>query len=99
MTQGIYVCIGNSDDKLSQEDWHLFFNHVRVLIERHASQVYGVWHSLPAERWQNACFGFAVERSEKIEFIKMRLAEIGAQYHQDWISWVAGPTEQITTGE
>ena len=95
---GIYVCIGNSDDKLSQEDWHLFFNHVRALIERHATQVYGVWHSLPAERWQNACFGFAIERAEQREFIMMRLGEIAALYRQEWVSWVEGKTERIDCG-
>jgi len=64
----VYICIGNSDDKLSQQDWHLFFGHVRVLAEQHADQVYGVWHSLPAERWQNACFGFGVaDQSGTIE--------------------------------
>jgi len=91
----IYVCIGNSDDKLTQQDWHLFFSHVRVLIERHSSRVYGVWHSLPAERWQNACFGFGVSNPDKKEFIRMRLAELAGQYGQDWISWTEGGTEEI----
>ena len=91
----VYICIGNSDDKLTQQDWHLFFSHVRVLIERHSAQVYGVWHSLPAERWQNACFGFGVADPDKKEFIRMRLAELAGQYGQDWISWTEGGTEEI----
>lgn len=91
----IYVCIGNSDDKLSQEQWHLFFSHVRTLIERHASQVYGVWHSLPAERWQNACFGFEVRDADKREFVRMRLGVLAADYGQDWIAWTEGETAEI----
>jgi hypothetical protein len=91
----IYVCIGNSDDKLSQQDWHLFFSHVRVLAENHSDQVYGVWHSLPAERWQNACFGFGVSSPGKREFIRMRLGELAKQYGQDWISWTEAETETI----
>ena len=94
-TTAVYICIGNSDDKLTQQDWHLFFGHVRVLIERHSAQVYGVWHSLPAERWQNACFGFGVSDPDKKEFIRMRLAELAEQYGQDWISWTEGGTEEI----
>lgn len=91
----IYICIGNSDDKLSQHHWHLFFSHVRILVEQHATQVYGIWHSLPAERWQNACFGFGIDHPDKSEFIRMRLAELADTYRQDWISWAEGKTDQI----
>lgn len=91
----VYISIGNSDDKLSQADWHLFFSHVRILVEQHAEQVYGVWHSLPDAPFQNGCFGFKAADAAKREFIRMRLGELAQQFRQDWIAWVEGETQAV----
>lgn len=51
------IQIGNSDDRLSQNDWAGFVREVRtLLIEewRDRSQVHGEWFSLPDQQWQNA---------------------------------------------
>lgn len=95
----VYVCIGNSDDKLSQEGWSSFFTHVRQLIDQYSDQVYGVWCSLPAEPWQNACFGFSVSDPDMREYIRTRLAHLAWEYRQDWISWTEAETEIVESRE
>jgi hypothetical protein len=37
----VYVSIGNSDDKLAQARWALYYSAVRALVRVYASQVHG----------------------------------------------------------
>lgn len=87
----VYVSIGNSDDKLSQEAWSAFVEAVdqELPLERH-----GVWFTLPNSRWQGACWCVEVDgRSENR--IKDALAEIAAEFDQEWIAWAPADTERI----
>lgn len=88
----VYISIGNSDDKLSQNEWANFYgavnNEVRRL-EGWGATVHGVWISESNSFWQNACWcvdvggleAWTVDRAEK------NLAEIATQYNQDSIAW------------
>lgn len=51
----VYVTIGNSDDKLTQERWAAFVQHVRDFTNGVANVVHGEWFSLPNARRQNMC--------------------------------------------
>jgi hypothetical protein len=82
----VYVSIGNSDDKLTQQEWALFFSHTAVLLQGHA-RVHGQWASEPASAWQNACWCVEVGGNTKVEFIKAELVGLAVQYRQDSIAW------------
>lgn len=95
-----YVSIGNSDDKLTQRDWALFYSDTAVLLQRHASTIHGQWASEPASAWQNACWCIEVNSATKAEYIKAELVGLAGRYRQDSIAWaeVKG-TEFLGAGE
>lgn len=80
-----YVSIGNSDDKLTQQEWSLFFRQVAILLQRHG-KVHGQWASEPASAWQNACWCIEVS-GDSLHFVQAELVGLAMQYRQDSIAW------------
>jgi len=50
----VYISIGNSDDKLTQAQWHEFVREVDDLLVTRT--VHGRWFAAPDVPWQNACW-------------------------------------------
>jgi hypothetical protein len=86
-----YVSIGNSDDKLPQQDWARFAGLVVGRVRRAAREVFGVWWSAPDVPFQNACVGFSLHSTEVIA-LQNELTELRREYAQNSIAWaeVAG---------
>lgn len=88
----VYVSIGNSDDKLTQQQWSCFWELVTSAVREDAQQVYGDWLSLPSAPYQNACIAFSIER-HLISVLKAELRSLAALYGQDSIAWAEASTE------
>jgi hypothetical protein len=90
----VYVSIGNSDDKLTQNDWSHFYAWTADRIDRHAWKVHGRWFSDPSSPWQNAawCFEIAPHAAESL---KRALAATALVYRQDSIAWAVAETTFI----
>lgn len=96
----VYISIGNSDDKLTQAEWHRYYTSVSLAIHRAAEapvgQVHGQWVSEPASAWQNACWALQLPAADvSIEHLKMRLAELAAEFRQDSIAWAVAPDTEF----
>lgn len=84
----IFVTIGNSDDKLTQERWHNYTVAVRLTIDGYAREVYGEFYSNPNSRWQNACWSFTIEENANIKLeLANKLASVAKQFNQESIAW------------
>lgn len=81
-----YISIGNSDDKLSQREWHDFYVATSTLIRRVAEPVHGQWVSEPASAWQNACWCIEINPS-MADWLRDRLRELAGHFRQDSIAW------------
>lgn len=93
----VYVSIGNSDGKLSQQDWSYF--QERLLWEvRKIGRVHGVWYSLPNTPFQNMCVCADVVDIDMPE-LRTELAKLAARFRQDSIAWAEATTTFITPGE
>lgn len=97
-----YITIGNSDDKLTQQEWAAYFSAVAVAIQRATAAaggtVHGQWASEPASAWQNACWCIDIG-TDSAELLKWRLAEIAGDFRQESIAWAeARKTEFIRPG-
>jgi hypothetical protein len=90
----VYVSIGNSDDKLTQAEWALFWGETQIAICAYADQIHGEWMSAPASRWQNACTAFDISR-DRAAILCDALARLAAKYRQDSIAWAEARTEFI----
>lgn len=89
----VYISIGNSDDKLSQREWHNFYVATSWLIHRSAETVHGQWVSEPAAAWQNACWCVEINPSMG-DWLRDRLATLASDHRQDSIAWTpSGETE------
>ena len=88
----VYVSIGNSDDKLTQEQWSCFWELVTSAVREDATQVFGDWLSLPSVPYQNACIAFSIER-HLVSVLKAELCSLAAAYTQESIAWAEAVTE------
>jgi hypothetical protein len=90
----VYISIGNSDDKLTQLQWHAFHAAVNALVRRFASRIYGDWVSPSTEMWQNACIAAEIP-AEHIDVLKALLGRHAFDYLQDSIAWAEATTEFV----
>lgn len=90
----VYVGIGNSDDKLTQEEWSEFVSLVQAMIRNLAAHQHGEYFSVPSAKWQNACWCLEF-REEMIGFAQARLAQLARRFRQDWIAWAPAQTIMI----
>jgi hypothetical protein len=90
----VYISIGNSDDKLTQAQWALFYSEACLMIQGLATCVHGQWVSEPASAWQNACWGIDIY-GEKEKQLCALLSELAGKYRQDAIAWAEANTSFI----
>jgi len=89
----VHISIGNTDGKLSHTVWASYWEAVDKLFHVDAvTQIYGVWHSLPARQHVNACWAVEI-RPEYVEVIKGELRRLARIFGQDSIAWLEGHTE------
>lgn len=87
----VSVQIGNSDDKLSQREWHQYVESVKVAIGASATCVHFFASSEGSQSWQNACWVFEI-RKEGCATLMMALAELRKHFKQDSVAWTEGDT-------
>ena len=90
----VYACIGNSDDKLTQERWHLFWIQFRTTVITNALRIYGEWTSIAVSPYQNACICFEILESG-VPSMKAALARLAREYSQDSIAWAEVPETEF----
>lgn len=76
----VYASIGNSDDKLSQNEWAEYLRMFGVLMKQSSSQIHGDWFSDPRAPYQNACM--AIE-TDDVDTLRSALAGLRKAYRQD----------------
>lgn len=89
-----YVSIGNSDDKLSQARWAVFFSETSLVLRAAAWAVHGQWVSEPASSWQNACWCIEVN-CRLIDLLKENLRLLAKEFEQDSITWAEVPAVEF----
>lgn len=87
----VTVQIGNSDNKLTQQDWSMFVTQVDNTIEEIA-QVHFHACSNGGDPWQNAAWVFVVENDLDAMRLQAGLTDIRGKYNQDSIAWTEGET-------
>ena len=90
----ITLQIGNSDDKLTQAEWHTFFAEVDILVQKYASVIHFSGTSNGAALWQNACWVFEAGEHGHKKFVR-GLVALREKYAQEAIAVTAGETSLI----
>lgn len=90
----VYISIGNSDDKLSQERWAAFVQDVHDAVNDWSAAIHGAWHSEARSPYQNACWCAEFVGADA-EPLKVTLASYARDYGQDSIAWAVAPSTEF----
>jgi hypothetical protein len=82
----VYISIGNSDDRLTQQQWSEFWIDMAAEVVS-VGHTHGAWFSNPVGAFQNACWCVEFTSAEEAEGAKAIAGEIGRKYQQDAVAW------------
>jgi hypothetical protein len=95
------ICIGNSDDKLTQAQWSDYVAQVQALLYSRNYHIHFHGCSDGAAPWQNACWVVALnpdnlyDTSERYRVLRSRLARLAREFNQDSIALTIGNAELV----
>lgn len=91
----ITLQIGNTDDKLSQQEWSSFVIEVSVIVEANATNTH--FFGAPSNwfLWQNVAWVIDFDNEEVERIFKNKLIGIRKKYKQDSVAWTEGDTQFI----
>jgi len=92
----VYVGIGNTDNKLTQQEWADFVREVESTMSYFP--LHGAWFSRPDAPWQNACWLAEIDdpKAKFVEGFKEHLRVLAERYNQDSIAWAEAETEFLS---
>lgn len=90
----VTICIGNSDDKLTQKEWSEYVGHITAMLRKIYAETQFCGFSPSEAQWQNACWVVNIH-DHKIQDMKNRLDHIKSMYNQDSIAVIVGETEFV----
>lgn len=94
----IYISIGNSDNKLTQEEWADFIDEIDELLDVY--HLVGRWFSAPDSEYQNACWCVTIPPTGGAHaFIRGALRGLAERYRQDSIVLAKAETEFVKPRE
>jgi hypothetical protein len=91
----VYISIGNSDDKLTQQEWSLFVQAVANMAAAYTVKIHGFWLSHSDAPWQNAAWCVEFNNEADVNEAKNSLRISRDRFRQDSIAWAVAETEFI----
>lgn len=88
------IQIGNSDNKLTQEEWSAYVNAVHSATIDDGIETHFFAASEGTKPWQNACWIVAIRETELDDMIR-ELRKIRKKYRQNSIAIVLGDVRLI----
>lgn len=99
MTRSAAVLIGNTDDKLSQQQWAGFCNDVAEAIREAGLPVHFAGAPYTAAPWQNAAWVIELPNgavSHEVNSLRTKLRRLAAEYDQETVAWFDGQTQFLS---
>lgn len=92
----VTVClqIGNSDNKLTQQEWSGYAWRMDEIVTDFARERHFFGGPATTARWQNACWVFVMEK-QRLEGMQRRLTEARSFYNQDSVALLVGETQFV----
>lgn len=87
----VTIQIGNTDDKLTQRQWHSYVERMNHFIYQHAKRCHFFGGCSNWEEWQNVAWVVTVE-PHKLEVMKDAVRECRREFGQDSAAWTDGDT-------
>ncbi len=90
----ITIQIGNSDNKLTQQEWSSFCKEIDSIVSN-TIPVHFSGHSLPNKPWQNACWVGEYTEEDAVQRMLSRIKLCRETYKQDSVAVTFGTTQLI----
>jgi hypothetical protein len=94
----VIITIGNTDNKLTQQQWSAFCVDLSMLVKQHSEEVYFLGHSPSDTPWQNMQTSFRMRSSAvggMIPWLRTKLTELAREYNQDAIALLVVDPDDI----
>lgn len=90
----VVIQIGNSDNKLTQNEWAHFAAYIHGVVSRNVLNIHFKGGSDWDAPWQNACWVGQIH-ADGIPELRRQLSQERANWKQDSVAIVVGDTEFI----
>lgn len=90
----VTIQTGNSDNKLTQQEWASFVKLLKETISLHAKIIHFFGGSSTWESWQNVAWVIEVHESD-LEPLKTVVTELREHFRQDSVAWTEGITKMV----
>lgn len=87
--------IGNTDNRLTQQEWAAFVEEVNAEVDRSNPSVHFFGAPPTTASWQNAAWVAEAWNLESLAGFKDRLTAIRKKYRQESVAFTIGQTEFI----
>jgi hypothetical protein len=94
----VFIQIGNTDNKLTQQEWSHFILDTKLAMKRLAKEIHFMGFSEPDAPWQNACWCVVFHDDDFANAARSELQLIAVKYSQESIAWSPAPTTEFITG-
>lgn len=91
----VCIQIGNSDNKLTQEDWASFVEQTSEAIRLSSWECHFNGSSDTRSKWQNACWVVNIQ-DEYVFSLKQELRSIAHAFKQDSVAFMIGDVEFLS---
>jgi hypothetical protein len=90
----VYISVGNSDDRLTQQEWFTYLQVVDEAISETSERRHGLWYSASRSPFQNACWCVELTPTSA-RMLQDMLRDIRREFQQDSIAWAVATTEFV----
>ena len=87
--------IGNSDDKLSQQEWSGYVRSVAEALDDWRVQIHFAGSSPADTPWQNYAWVFIPKDPGEISDIRYSIKVVREAYRQESVAWTEGETQFV----
>lgn len=85
MIETICIEIGNTDNKLTQQEWAKFVNEIHSAIVRWCNEIHFSAPSVGWADWQNAAWIFICNKN-MVKYLRADITEIRKKYNQESVA-------------
>lgn len=90
----ITIQAGNTDNKLSQQEWSNFVRKLDGEIRFHAEDIHFFGGSENWALWQNVAWIIVTDRN-RLEILKSQVMNTREAFYQSSVAWTEGATEFV----
>lgn len=91
----LYITIGNTDNKLDQQCWHTFTQHLYSLMLFHCHTIHGEFHTQSNTPYQSCCMSGELNEELDLENIENSVSILARNFNQDSIAMSISETKLV----